>query len=191
MDAVLDHAIRLFAKEEFGNITPDKLSRASGVPAFDIIRRYQSSENILRVVLEREMDLMGAAVQAPNLHDFAQAILDQLRRRAPFLRRVLSEAMRDPQLAAIFHGTFFMKGQFLFSEFLGIRKERGELRGDVNVDAAATAFFSALTGIFLVNDLTGGKEGEEAIRQMCTAFLRGVGRTPGSAADAPVGPFGQ
>lgn len=172
MDAVLDHAMLLFAKEEFGNITPDKLSRASGVPAFDIIRHYRSSENILKAVLEREMELIAAAIHAPNLHDFAQAILGQLRQRAPFLRRVLSESMRDPQIAAVFHGTFVVQGRLLLAEFLGIRKQRGELRDGVDVEASAAMLFSALTGILLTLEL----DDDLLVRQMCEAFLNGTVR---------------
>src|SRR5215469_7669785 len=94
--AVLDSAMALFAKEDLRDITLDKLTKASGVPAFDIIRHFQSSENILRAVLERELELMAAATQSPELRMpgetlsdelrvLAGVILDQYRRRLPFL----------------------------------------------------------------------------------------------------------
>jgi AcrR family transcriptional regulator len=142
--AVLDHAMQLFAKEELRDITLDKLSKASGVAAFDIIRYFHSSENILKAVLERELELMAAAAQAPELrmpgetladelHILAGVILDQYRRRVPFLGKLLSESMRDPKVGALFYGTFIVQGRLLFTEFLNIRKQFGELREDVDI----------------------------------------------------------
>lgn len=188
--AVLDHAMLLFAKEDLRDITLDKLSKASGVAAFDIIRQFHSSENILKAVLERELELMAAAAQAPELrmpgetlgdelHILAGVILDQYRRRIPFLGKLLSEAMKDPKVGALFYGTFIVQGRLLFTEFLSIRKQFGELRDDVDVEAAAAMFLASLTGILLMHELFGGKEVESldddrVLRQMCDTFLHGI-----------------
>jgi AcrR family transcriptional regulator len=190
--AVLDTAMQLFAKEELKDITLDKLTRASGVPAFDIIRQFHSSENILKAVLERELELMAAAAQAPELrmpgetlgdelHILAGVILDQYRRRIPFLGKLLTESMRDPKVGALFYGTFIVQGRLLFTEFLRVRKQFGELREDVDVEAAAAMFLAALTGILLMHELFGGKQVEvldddRVLRQMCDTFLHGVVR---------------
>jgi AcrR family transcriptional regulator len=188
--AVLDHAMLLFAKEDLRDITLDKLSKASGVAAFDIIRQFHSSENILKAVLERELELMAAAAQAPELrmpgetlgdelHILAGVILDQYRRRIPFLGKLLSEAMKDAKVGALFYGTFIVQGRLLFTEFLRIRRQFGELRDDVDVEAAAAMFLASLTGILLMHELFGGKEVEtldddRVLRQMCDTFLHGV-----------------
>src|ERR1700733_794849 len=100
---VLDAAEQLFPKEDLKDITLPKLTKASGVAAFDIIRHFQSSDNILKAVLERELEMMAAAAQAPELrmpgetlsdelHLLAGVILDEYRRRLPFLGKLLSEA---------------------------------------------------------------------------------------------------
>jgi AcrR family transcriptional regulator len=190
--AVLDHAMHLFAKEELRDITLDKLSKASGVAAFDIVRHFHSSENILKAVLERELELMAAAAQAPELrmpgetledelHILAGVILDQYRRRIPFLGKLLSEAMQDPRVGGLFYGTFIVQGRLLFTEFLRVRKQFGELRGDVDIEAAAAMFLASLTGILLMHELFGGKEVEtldddRVLRQMCDTFLHGIAR---------------
>jgi AcrR family transcriptional regulator len=190
--AVLDAAMQLFAKEDLQDITLDKLTRACGVPAFDIIRHFHSSENILKAVLERELELMAAAAQEPELrmpgetladelHILAGVILDQYRRRVPFLAKLLSEAMREPKVGALFYRTFIVQGRLLFTEFLSIRKQFGELRDDVDVEAAAAMFLASLTGILLMHELFGGKEVEtldddRVLRQMCDTFLHGVVR---------------
>jgi len=188
--AVLDQAMLLFAKEELRDITLDKLSKASGVAAFDIIRHFHSSENILKAVLERELELMAASAPPPELrmpgetlgdelHVLASVILDEYRRRIPFLGKLLSEAMQDPKVGALFYSTFIVQGRLLFTEFLGIRKEFGELRDDVDVEAAAAMFLAALTGILLMHELFGGKQVEtldddRVLRQMCDTFLHGI-----------------
>ncbi|HVV47440.1 MAG TPA: TetR/AcrR family transcriptional regulator C-terminal domain-containing protein [Bryobacteraceae bacterium] len=188
--AVLDHAMQLFAKEDLRDITLDKLSKACGVAAFDIVRHFHSSENILKAVLERELELMAAAAQDPQLrmpgetladelHILAGVILDQYRRRLPFLGKLLSEAMRDPKVGALFYSTFIVQGRLLFTEFLRIRKQFGEVRDDVDVEAAAAMFLASLTGILLMHELFGGKDvevldDERVLRQMCDTFLHGV-----------------
>jgi AcrR family transcriptional regulator len=179
-DAVLNQAMLLFSREKLHEITVDKLSRASGVAEFEIIRNYQSLENILKAVLEREVEMMMAAAAHPSifrdeLYDLAGVILDQFHRRAPLLRRVLSESLLDPRVAALFHRTFVVRGRLLFAEFLRIRKQRGELRDGVNVEASAAMLFSALTGIFLTHELF-ELDNDRLLRQMCEAFLNGTAR---------------
>ena len=187
---VLDAAMTLFAKEELRDITLDKLTKASGVPAFDIIRHFQSSENILRACLERELELMAAATQAPELRMpgetlgdelrvLAGVILDQYRRRLPFLGKLLSESMREPKVGALFYSNFIVQGRLLFTEFLRVRKQFGELREDVDVEAAAAMFLASLTGILLMHELFGGKsveslDDDRVLRQMCDTFLHGI-----------------
>jgi AcrR family transcriptional regulator len=188
--AVLDGAIRLFEKHDLRDITLDMLTKASGVASFDIVRHYHSSENILRSVLERELELMAAAAQVPelrmpgeNLNDelrlLAGVILDQYRKRTPFLSKMLNESIGDPKVGALFYSTFIVQGRLLFAEFLKMRKERHELTDAVDVEAAAAMFLASLTGMFMMHDIFGGKhveafDDERALDTMCGTFLRGV-----------------
>jgi AcrR family transcriptional regulator len=160
------------------------------VHAFDIIRHFQSSENILRACLERELELMAAATQAPELRMpgetladelrvLAGVILDQYRRRLPFLGKLLSESMRDSKVGTLFYSTFIVQGRLLFTEFLRIRKQFGELREDIDIEAAAATFLASLTGILLMHELFGGKhveslDDDRVLRQMCDTFLHGT-----------------
>jgi AcrR family transcriptional regulator len=188
--AVLDGAIRLFEKHDLSDITLDMLTKASGVPSFDIVRHYHSSENILKSVLERELELMAAAAQVPelrmpgeNLNDelrlLAGVILDQYRKRTPFLSKMLNEAIGDPKVGGLFYSTFIVQGRLLFAEFLNMRKERHELTDAVDVEAAAAMFLASLTGMFMMHDIFGGKhvetfDDDRALDTMCGTFLRGV-----------------
>jgi AcrR family transcriptional regulator len=191
--AVMDAAMQLFAKKQLNEISLEQVTKASGVSAFDIIRHYQSSENILRAVLERELELMSAAaalepeLRMPGetlkdeLHVLAGVILDQYRRRVPFLTKLLTEAMADPRVGALFYTTFIKQGRLLFTEFLRVRMEHGELREDVDVEAAAAIFLAALTGIMMSHEMFGGKEvepldDERVLHEMCDSFLKGIAK---------------
>ena len=82
-------------------------------------------------------------------------------------------------MGAIFYRTFIVQGRLLFTEFLNVRKRLGELREDVDVEASAAFFLSALTFILLVVELYGGKhvealDEERLVRSMSDLFLKGV-----------------
>jgi AcrR family transcriptional regulator len=188
--AILDAAIQLCAEHEVSDITLDRLSRKSGVSQLMIVRQYQSNHGIVRAVLERELELMAAAAQSPELrmpgetvrdelYVLAGIILDQYRRRIPFLRNLLREALREPAIAAMFYKTFIVQGRLLFAEFLRERGSVGDLRPEIDVEAAAAIFLASLTGILLMHELFGGKDveildDERVLNQMCDLFLKGV-----------------
>ena len=187
---VMDSALRLMAAQSLEEITLEQLTRSSGVSAFDIIRHYQNKENILAAVLERELELMAGAVPSPELRFpnetlrdelqvLAKIMLQEYRARLPFLEKLLTEAIRNPEVGSLFYRKFIQQGRLLFAEFLNIRKQRGELRQDVDVEAAAAMFISALSGILLVVELFGGQQvepldEERLVRELTSLFLHGV-----------------
>ena len=187
---VLDGAVRLASQQELSSITLDHLTKASGVSAFDIIRQYQTKERILAAVLERELELIAGSVPAPELRFPGETLRDELqvlakimlgeyRSRLPFLGKLLSEASANPEVGAMFYRTFIVQGRLLFTEFLNVRKRLGEIRDDLDVEASAAFFLSALTFILLVVELYGGKQvealdEERLVRSMTDIFLRGI-----------------
>jgi AcrR family transcriptional regulator len=189
---VLDGAVNLFAKNSVESITLDKLARICGVPAFDIVRHYQSRDSILTAVLERELELMAAAAHAPELrmpgetfkdelHVVAGVIVQEYRRRLPFLGKLLGEALRNPEVGALFYRSFVVQGRKLFTEFLEERKRVDELREGVDVEAAAAIFLAAITGPLLLIEVFGGKSVEifdedRLLAALADVFLDGVKR---------------
>jgi TetR/AcrR family transcriptional regulator len=187
---VMDSALQLMSSRNLNEITLEQLTRASGVAAFDIIRHYQSKENILSAVLERELELMAGAVPSPELRFpsetfkdelqvLARIMLQEYRARLRFLDKLFVEAIQNPEVGVLFYRKFIQQGRLLFAEFLDLRKQRGELRADVDVEAAAAMFISALSGILLVVELFGGKkveplDEERLVRELTDLFLRGV-----------------
>jgi AcrR family transcriptional regulator len=189
---VLDSAVHLFTHHEPKEISLDHLARRCGVSALDIVRHYQSREAILAAVLERELMLMAAAAHRPEfrmpgetlrdeLHILGGVILQEYRARLPFLGKLLTEAMRNPEVGALFYQTFIRQGRLLFTEFLHERMSLGELRANVDVEAAAAIFLAALTGPLLLTELYGGArveplDDERLLDQIADVFLKGVER---------------
>jgi hypothetical protein len=95
------------------------------------------------------------------------------------MSKILNEAMDNPDVGILFYRTFIVQGRLLFTEFLSVRKERDELRHEVDVEAAAAMFLASLTGMFIMYDIFGGNkveplDDERMLNQMCDTFLRGV-----------------
>jgi len=190
--AVMDGAVQLFGSKEIKEISLDELSRISGISAFDIVRHYQSRENILTAVLERELELMAAAAHSPELrmpgetlddelHVLAGVILQEHRRRLPLMAKLLAESMQNPEVGALFYRTFIVQGRLLFSEFLNERKRLRELREEIDVEVASAIFLASITGALWINELFGGKEVEtldddRLIRETSDVFLEGIKR---------------
>jgi AcrR family transcriptional regulator len=187
---VMDSALQLMSSRHLNDITLEQLTRASGVSAFDIIRHYQSKENILAAVLERELELVAGAVPSPDLRFPSETLRDELqvlarimlqeyRARLHFLDKLLVEAIQNPDVGVLFYRKFIQQGRLLFAEFLNLRKDRGELRPDLDVEAAAAMYISSLSGILLVVELFGGKtveplDEERVVREITDVFLNGV-----------------
>jgi AcrR family transcriptional regulator len=187
---VLDSAVKLASTQELASITLEHLIKASGVSGFDIVRHYHTKEKILAAVLERELELIAGSVPSPELRFPGETLQDELqvlakimlgeyRNRLPFIGKLLAEAMKNPEVGAMFYTTFIVQGRLLFTEFLRVRSGMGELRQDLDVEASAAFFLSGLTFILLVVELFGGKQiepldDERLVRSMSDIFLRGV-----------------
>lgn len=190
--SVLDAAIQLASRKDLAEITLDELARESGIGAMQIAMHYKSREKILVAALDREVESIAAFAIPPELRlpgeslrdevgVLAKIMLEGYRSRLPFLTRLLTEAMRNPEAGEIFYRSFIQRGRVLFTEFLHARKARGELREDLDLEVAAAVFLAALTSVFLVLEVVGGKrveaiDDDRLIHSMSDVFLRGIGR---------------
>ncbi len=194
---VMDSVLQLIATTRLGDITLEQLTRASGVSAFDIIRHYQSKENILSAVLERELEMISGAVPSPELRFPSETLKDELqvlarvmlqeyRARMKFMGNLIIEAIQNPEVGVLFYRKFIQQGRMMFTEFLNVRRERGELRDGVDIEAAAAMFISALSGILIAVELFGGKQVEpldedRLVSELTNVFLHGIARAESGA----------
>src|SRR5689334_22155607 len=114
---VMDSVLQLFATTKLSEITLEQLARASGVTAFDIVRHYQSKENILSAVLERELEMISGAVPSPELRFPSETLQDELqvlarvmlqeyRARMKFMGNLMIEAIQNQDVGVLFYRKF-------------------------------------------------------------------------------------
>jgi AcrR family transcriptional regulator len=192
---VMDSVLQLITTTKLSEITLEQLARASGVSAFDIVRQYQSKENILAAVLERELEMISGAVPSPELRFPSETLQDELqvlarvmlqeyRARMKFMGNLMIEAIQNPDVGLLFYRKFIQQGRLLLTEFLKLREQREELRRGVDIEAAAAMFNSSLSGILIVMELFGGKRVEpldedRLITEFTNVFLNGIARVDG------------
>jgi AcrR family transcriptional regulator len=189
---VMDAVLQLAVSTKLNDITLEQLARASGVSAFDIVRQYQSKENILSAVLERELEMIASAVPSPELRFPSETLQDELqvlarvmlqeyRARMKFMGNLMIEAIQNPDVGVLFYRKFIQQGRLLFTEFLKVRQQRGELRDGVDIEAGAAMFISSLTGILIAVELFNGKKVEpldedRLVSELTSLFLNGIAR---------------
>jgi AcrR family transcriptional regulator len=189
---VMDSVLQLITTTKLGDITLEQLARASGVSAFDIVRHYQSKENILSAVLERELEMISGAVPSPELRFPSETLQDELqvlarvmlqeyRARMKFMGNLMIEAIQNPEVGVLFYRKFIQQGRLLFAEFLKVRRDRGELRDGVDIEAAAAMFISSLSGILIAVELFNGKQVEpldedRLVSELTGLFLNGIAK---------------
>lgn len=187
---VLDATFALLAegglKADFG----DTVAVRAGIDSRRIYLHYGGANRLLQALMERELEVIAGSVPAPELRFpgetvqdelkvMARILIDECRAHIGFLRALLVEAIRNEDFAQVFYRTFILRGRKLFTEFLNIRKSRGELREDIDIEAAAAFFLSALIFSLLVLEVFGGKEVEKIddsrmIHGMSDLFLKGA-----------------
>lgn len=189
---VLDGAVDLIGRGALRDVALDELARTSGVSALEIVRGFSSKENILRAVLERELERIAATAHDPALRMpgetlkdelivLARVILDEYRRRLPLMSRVLEASRDDREVGALFYRTFVVQGRQLFTGFLKARADLGELRSGFDIEAAAAMFLASLMGVLLMVELFGGRQVEDFddmrfVGHAAEIFLNGVGK---------------
>ncbi|HEV8132503.1 MAG TPA: TetR/AcrR family transcriptional regulator C-terminal domain-containing protein [Acidobacteriota bacterium] len=191
---VLDVALKMLSEGGLQATFTEKVAEKCGIPAPRIYVHFGGTERLIQALLERELELIAGSVPLPELRfpgetlrdeleGLARILLDECRAHIGFLRTMLAEAMRNPDFASVFYRTFILRGRKLFTEFLETRKQRGELRSDIDVEAAAAFFLSALTFSLLLMELFGGKSVESVdddrlVKSMSQLFLTGALRLP-------------
>ncbi|MBI2821455.1 MAG: TetR/AcrR family transcriptional regulator [Acidobacteria bacterium] len=168
----------------------ERVAEKSGIAVTRIYLHFGGTEKIIQAVLDRELEMIAGSVPVPELrfpgetlrHELqglARILIDQCRTHIGFLATMMAEAMRNREFAGVFYRTFILRGRQRFAEFLSARQQRGEVRADVDIEAAAAFFLSALIFSLLLMELFGGKsveslDDERLVRSMSEVFLTGI-----------------
>lgn len=169
----------LFAAKGFDRTTTKEIAQAAGVAEGLIFHHFENKERLLTAVFETRRsyfgDLRGLSSDPPDLPaeqvlpHLATEALARLRREGRIAIVLFATAQINPgvrkQLEAVIR-----EGTGHLARYLEGRRDRGELRADLDVEAAAFAFLSPLFLYFLVHRDLPDPEWEA----QSTTFVRGL-----------------
>lgn len=187
---VLDAALSVISKGGFTATIVEKVAQRCAIAAPRIFLHFGGTEKLLEAILQRQLDLIAGSAPVPELRfpgetlrdeleGLARIIIEVCRNHIGVLRAMLAEALRSQEFAEVFYRTFILRGRQLFDEFLAERKNRGELRADLDIDIAAASYLTSLIMSLILVELFGGKwvekvDDEWLAKGMTDLFLRGV-----------------
>lgn len=187
---VLDATFALLAEDGLNADVVERVAARTGIGARRIYLHFGGPSRLMQSLMERELEVVAGSVAVPELRFpgetirdelvvLARILLDECRNHAGFLGTSLVESMRNPEFAEVFYRTFILRGRKLFAEFLSARLERSEVREEVDLEAAAAFFLSALIFSVLALEILGGKSVENVddarlINGMSDLFLQGI-----------------
>ncbi len=187
---VLDAALAVISRGGFTATIVEKVAAKCAITAPRIFLHFGGTERLLEAILERQLELISGSASVPELRfpgetlrdellGMGRVILEVFRKHIGVLRAMLAEALRSPEFAEVFYRTFILRGRKMFVEFLEERKNRGELRADLDVDTAAAEYLTSLIMSLLLVEVFGGKsvetiDDEKLVTGMTELFLRGV-----------------
>lgn len=187
---VLDATFDLLGEGGLKADVVERVAARTGIAPTRIYLHFGGPSRLMQSLMERELEVVAGSVAVPELRFpgetigdelavLSRILLDECRTHAGFLGTSLVEAMRNPEFAEVFYRTFILRGRKLFTEFLNTRRQRGEVREDIDVEAAAAFFLSALIFSVLALEILGGKAVEQVddarlVTGMSDLFLRGI-----------------
>jgi AcrR family transcriptional regulator len=178
-ERIVEAALDLFAAKGFDRTSTKEIARAAGVAEGLIFHHFDSKESLLAALFETRRsyfsDLQALSSEPPDLP--AEQVLTQMATEA------LARLRRERRIAIVLFGTaqtnpgvrarleaVIREGTGHLARYLAARRDRGELRRDLDVETAAFAFLSPLFLHFLVYRDLPAAEWEER----SAAFVHGL-----------------
>jgi TetR/AcrR family transcriptional regulator, mexJK operon transcriptional repressor len=173
---ILTAAVALFAERGFEGTSTDAITAGAGVSKETLYRYYPSKEQLLVAAMQElvlEGTFTGASLQLPAeatredlervLRALAGAVIDRVitPEYLALARLLLAESGRRPELAQMFRSLVPEAGASAIIAILTQARDRGLLRGDVDLGAALWLF----AGPLLLSAVTGMLAGGEGPRR--------------------------
>jgi AcrR family transcriptional regulator len=149
-DAVLDTAIALFEQRGYARLTIDGIAARAGVSKATIYRWWPSKAAVL---LEAFLTRVEADVAFPETGSVREDLVEQIAALAHLLAEtrlgamaisLLGEAQHDAELARAFRDGWLEPRRVVGRDVLRRAIDRGELRADLDLDAALDALYGPL-----------------------------------------------
>lgn len=153
-------ALELFAAKGFDGTSTRAIAQAAGVAESLIFHHFDSKESLLAAVFETNRSYFGELQRLSAgpadlpvesvLTDLAEQSLRRLRQEGRIAVVLFSTAQTNREMRARLEAVV-NEGTGYLAHYLKSRMTRGELRGDLDVEAAAFAFLSPLFLFFLLH----------------------------------------
>lgn len=183
---ILNAAMKVFSEDGFEGARTRRIAELAGVNEVTLFRKFQSKENILRVVMMKNRDIVLQALDTVflnenranfqvNLHSLCENIMKIIEERIDMMIILIAESRKKPEIAGILAPVPEMILMRL-TDYFEQQQKQGKMR-NVNPRVAALAcisyfFYSNLLRRMLRdNNSSGSKEEFEAFIDV---FLNGI-----------------
>jgi AcrR family transcriptional regulator len=147
--AILSAALTLLAREGYSRMSMDAVATEAGVSKPTIYARYRGKADLATAAL-RDLRESGAPAPTGDLRTDLVAQLSQLRINSrstsatSLVGTCLTEERHTPELLVLFRERTIAPRLAILRALLGTAHDRGELRADADIDAAAILLLGAL-----------------------------------------------
>ena len=154
--AILAAAGEMFVRDGFQNMTLPRVAAAAGVAKTTVYRRYPSTVDLVLATINH-LNTGEPAPDTGSARDDLTAVLEfaRLRFDLSVTGTLLTEERERPELLEAARRQMIVPAIDRFRQVLRAGIERGELRADLDLDAAA----HALLGSFFIHYLERGRPG--------------------------------
>jgi len=192
-EEILKTALGLFAEKGFDATATKQIARVAGIPEGLVFHYFPTKASLLAAVLEDKLEgrrsfrgelrpfLDDAASQpvAEVLRAVASGWLATLRRDEEIVVVLFTAAQVNLEVREAWQG-LIREGTELLTGYLAARIEAGELREDLPLETAATAFVSSLMILFLtrrhLSEPEWREQSETHARELVAVLLDGARR---------------
>jgi AcrR family transcriptional regulator len=178
----------LFAVKGFDGTSTKEIASKAGVAEGLIFHHFENKESLLAAVFETQRSFFGELEDLSSdppdlpaelaLRGLANGALARLRRESRIVVVLFSTAQTNSEMRTRLRAVIG-EGMGHLARYMELRRDRGELRGDLDADMAAFAFLSPLFLFFLVNRDLPDSEWEDSsarfVESLVTSWLEGNG----------------
>lgn len=167
-DRLLQAAGRVFAREGLQGATTRKIAQEAGVNEVTLFRLFESKERLLAEVLKQERlaqseTLAGGGSEwtydiRTDLRNYARSFNVMLEKYEAMIRTLIGEAQRRPQHARQVIHDSVRPARDRFIAYLDAARQRGLVRDDLKLAAAADMFTGTLLAGMLRRSSSGARD---------------------------------
>ena len=191
---ILDAAERCFARDGFHRASMQDICGEAGMSAGNLYRYFASKEALIAGICERNRAEAAASFamvdQAPEFFEGLAGLarhhlVDRTDDEVALCAEIMAESRRHPDICKLYQG-IEADIKVRIADMLKLAAKRGEIRNDIDLDAAATVLMVLGDGMSWRRSVDPGFQAESVlplILKMVRCLLTKPGDNTGSAGD--------